>query len=102
MRYPATLAAAALGAATAFATPAAAEQAASVAVRYADLDLSTSAGQAQLERRINTAARSACGMDEGTIGTRLTSREAQRCYAQAKTRMSEQIAAAVARGNTRG
>lgn len=102
MRYPAILAAAALGAATAFAVPAAAEDAPSADVKYADLDLTTSAGQAQLDRRVNSAARVVCGMDEVVVGTRLASREAQRCFTQAKTQIHQQVAAAVARGNSRG
>jgi len=102
MRYPAILAAAVLGAATVFAVPAAAETAESVSVKYSDLDLSTSEGQARLERRITSAARTVCGMDEVTVGTRLASREAQRCFAQTKSTMHEQVAAMVARDGSRG
>ena len=104
MRYPAILAAAAaaLGAATVLATPAVAETPVSVAVKFSDLDLSTSAGQAQLERRIDNAARSACGMDEVRSGSRLPSNEARRCYVETKASVHEQIAEAIARNNDRG
>ena len=98
MRYPAILAAAL--AAAVLAAPASAAD--TVAVQYDDLDLSTSAGQAQLERRIDNAARSVCGMDDVAVGTRLASRTAKQCYADAKSRIHEQVAAAVARGNDRG
>jgi UrcA family protein len=60
MRYPAIMAAAALGAAAVLAVPAAAET--SVGVKYSDLNLSTKEGQDRLERRIDSAARSACAL----------------------------------------
>ena len=96
MRYPAILAAAGfLGAAAVFAAPAAAETA--VAVKYADLDLSTRAGQEKLDRRIDSAARAACGMDEVRTG-RFTPSTAQRqCYQQTKTSVHDQVAQAIAR-----
>jgi UrcA family protein len=99
MRYPAILAAA-LGAAAVFATPAAAQGA--VSVKYDDLDLSTRAGQQKLERRIDSAARSACAMDEIRTG-RFTPSTAQRqCYAEAKESVHQQVAEAIARDNSRG
>lgn len=104
MRYPAILAAAAavLGAATAFAAPAAAETPTSVAVKYSDLDLATSAGQARLERRIDSAARSACGMGEIRTG-RFTPTTAQRqCYATTKSNVHDQVAEMIARDSSRG
>ena len=100
MRYPAILAAA-LGAATVFAAPAAAAGT-SVNVKYADLDLSTHAGQQKLERRIDSAARSACAMDEIRTG-RFTPSTAQRqCYAQTKASVHAQVAEAIARDGSRG
>ena len=100
MRYPQILAAALLGAATVFAVPAAAQS--SVAVKYADLDLTTSAGQARLERRIDKAVREVCGMDQTNVGTRLPSDEAEQCYNETKVRIQAQVATMVARGNGRG
>ena len=98
MRYPAILAAAAL-AATAFAVPAAAE---TVEVKYDDLDLSTRAGQDKLERRIESAARSACGMSDIRTG-RLTPSTAQRqCFQQTKASVHEQVAETIARDGSRG
>ena len=102
MRYPAILAAAAavLGAVTVLAAPAAAST--SVGVKYSDLDLSTRDGQQKLERRIDSAARSACGMDEVRTG-RFTPSTAQRqCYTQTKASVHDQIAEAIARDGSRG
>ena len=99
MKYAAILAAT-LGAATVFAASAAAGT--SVAVKYSDLDLSTRAGQQKLERRIDSAAREACGMDEVRTG-RLTASTAQRqCYAQTKASVHNQVAETIARDNSRG
>jgi len=99
MRYPAILAAAA-AAATVFAVPAAAES--SIGVKYSDLNLATKDGQAKLERRIDSAARSACGMDEVRTG-RFTPSTAQRqCFAQTKANVHEQVAESIARDNARG
>lgn len=99
MRYPAILAAV-LGAAAIFAAPALAET--TVDVKYADLDLSTKAGQDKLERRIDSAAREACGMSEVRTG-RFTPSTAQRqCYQQTKASVGEQVAQTIARDNTRG
>jgi UrcA family protein len=100
MRSTPAILAAAL-AATAFATPAFAESD-RVNVRYADLDLSTEAGQAQLERRIDKAVRAACGANETNVGTRLPSREAQACVERTKPTVREQVAANIARSGTRG
>jgi UrcA family protein len=96
MRYPAILAAAL---AAAIALPAAAE---TVAVEYADLDLSTKAGQDQLERRIDNAARAVCGVDNARTGTRLRSQDAKDCYAEAKAQVHAQIAEAISRDRNRG
>lgn len=102
MRYPAAILSAALvlGTAAVAATPAAA--APTVGVKYSDLDLSTKAGQDKLERRIDSAAKAACGMDEIRTG-RFTPSTAQRqCYQQAKTSVGEQVAQAIARDSARG
>jgi UrcA family protein len=99
MRYPLVLAAVILGAAPALAVPAAAE---TVGVKYSDLDLSTRAGQQKLERRIDSAARTACGMDEVRTG-RFTPSTAQRqCYSQTKANVHDQVAELIARDSSRG
>jgi len=97
MRYPAILAAAL--AAAAFAVPAAAE---SAGVAYADLDLSTKAGQDLLERRIDSAAREACSMDEIRTGRFTPSTAQRRCYRETKASVHARVAAAIARNDRRG
>ena len=97
MRYPAILAAAL--AATAFAVPAAAD---TVAVKYSDLDLSTPAGQASLERRINNAAKSICGADSTIVGSRIPTDDARQCMESAKSRVHAQVAEAISRDRGRG
>jgi len=44
-------------------------EAATVHVRYGDLDLATASGRALLDGRINRAARMACGIENSTLGT---------------------------------
>ncbi|GGC28506.1 hypothetical protein GCM10011371_15060 [Novosphingobium marinum] len=51
-----------------------------VTVTYHDLDLNTAAGQKSLEKRLDRAAREACGYDEIPTGSRLRSSDAVRCY----------------------
>ena len=50
--------------------PASAGVPTSIAVSYADLDLSHAAGQKQLERRIDAAAHKACRLRDRQSGTR--------------------------------
>lgn len=84
----------ALGAAAAATTPAPAF-AKEVEVRYSDLNLSTPEGQKKLDRRIDTAARTACGMNTSTTGSRLRSADATECYAKAREDVRNQVAGAV-------
>ena len=60
----------------------------SMAVKYSDLNLSTADGQKQLDRRINAAAKKVCRVHQAQTGTRIQSRNAQKCYqlARAKAR----------------
>ncbi len=102
MRYPTILAAAAavVGTATVFTVPASATP--TIAVKYADLDLSSKAGQSKLERRIDSAARVACGMDEIRTG-RFTPATAQRqCYEETKTRVHNRVATIIANEKSEG
>lgn len=55
---------------------AASAQAESVAFRYNDLDLSTDAGKAELEKRIDAATRKACP-GEAITGSRISSETAR-------------------------
>jgi UrcA family protein len=64
-------------------------------VVYRDLDLSTDAGRAELDSRIERAAKQVCGMDESIVGTRIRSRDAYACYTQAKRQLDERFAGIV-------
>ena len=64
-------------------------------VSFSDLDLSTAAGQAALDRRIDTAARKVCHMDNMRTVSRIKSRERQECYDKARASAANQIAAIV-------
>ncbi len=61
-------------------------------VVYNDLDLAAEAGRTELELRIDRAAKQACGMSESTVGTRIRSRDARECYAQAKRQLDTHFA----------
>ena len=61
-------------------------------VAYADLDLSTPEGLAELDRRIDTAAREVCDADQLTTGTRLSSRAARDCVRTAKSEIDRRFA----------
>ncbi|MGI9375397.1 MAG: UrcA family protein [Tsuneonella suprasediminis] len=64
-------------------------------VKFDDLNLSTPAGQEMLQKRIKSAARDVCGMDDKTTGTRIRSSESARCYNQAVGSATAAVAAAV-------
>jgi UrcA family protein len=82
----------ALAATAALAVPAAAEtQTATRGVQYKDLDLSTEAGQKELENRLDTAAREVCGMNERYVGSRVVPRESRECYKDAREQLGAQI-----------
>lgn len=76
-------------------TPAALAQEAqprTVGVTHSDLDLTTAEGVAELDRRIDRAAKEVCGFDEVAVGTRLRSRETTACYRDAKRQLDRQFA----------
>lgn len=78
-------------------TPTFAQQSgADLVVSYADLDLSTKAGQRTLDTRIDAAAKKFCGVGEQTTGTRLRSPMATKCYREAKRLATQELAAIVA------
>ncbi len=69
--------------------------AATTQVSYKDLDLATTAGQQQLESRIDAAARSVCTIDRGTTGTILGTTVDRKCYKKAVAQVRSQVASAV-------
>ncbi|MCJ2179888.1 UrcA family protein [Novosphingobium album (ex Hu et al. 2023)] len=75
--------------------PAFAAEKTKVRVEYTDLDLTTAEGQHTLERRLDIAARNACGMDQHTTGSRLPSPQARACYKQATARAQDVMATAI-------
>lgn len=65
----------------------------SAQVQYKDLDLGTSEGKAELNRRIDKAARSVCGLDQAvTTGTRIRSQSQNACYRNALRQIEPQFA----------
>ena len=65
-------------------------------VEFADLNLSTPEGQARLEQRIESAAKSVCSVYEERTGTRLRSPKHTACLANARASGKKQMAAVVA------
>lgn len=66
-----------------------------VAVSYADLNLSSIEGQKTLERRLDRAAKKACGYDVAITSTRLSSPQTMDCYNKAKAKAQTTVAALV-------
>lgn len=92
------LAAAALSGAM-LATPA---FAGSTGISYADLNLATAQGQAQLDRRIDAAAREMCGIADVRTGTILQGNKNKQCYESAKASARKQIAERIEKDAARG
>jgi UrcA family protein len=89
--------------AAALAVPAVAgDEASSVRVRYDDLDLTSAAGQRQLDRRLERAARKVCGVDVKTLGTYIRAPHSQECYREARRNLAQQYAEVVSRKSTAG
>ncbi len=74
------------------AAPALADQ---ISVSYKDLDLTTAQGQSTLARRLDVAARNACGYQGGMTGSRIAPRAATECYKQAQARAKDSMASLV-------
>ena len=78
---------------SASAAPAAA-QTVSVAVDYADLDLTSPQGQSALDKRIDRAARQICESGQQRTGTRIVDNgRIQACLSDVKARAATQVAA---------
>ncbi|WP_298306546.1 UrcA family protein [uncultured Erythrobacter sp.] len=65
-------------------------------VSYADLNLNTPQGQARLETRLESAARSVCRSHERRSGTRIRSPHLDACLANARASAKKQMAAVMA------
>jgi UrcA family protein len=72
-------------------TPASAAFAQETTVRYADLDLSSAAGQAEMERRIENATRQVCRA-EPISGTRIVDMdEVERCRDEVRAQITAKL-----------
>ncbi len=90
-------------AASVLAVPAAAaDEQRSTRVHYGDLDLSTEAGQRQLDIRLERAARGVCRVNEPVTGSHLRSPNARKCYEEARRDLDRQYAQLVTRRTTAG
>lgn len=67
-------------------------------VSYADLDLTTEDGRAQLDRRIDAAARQVCAIGETDLGTRIMTREKRACYREARQQLEQRFARVISEG----
>ncbi len=64
----------------------------SMSIQYSDLNLASAEGQAQLERRIDAAARKVCKLGQHRTGTRIPSAESKDCFAKARQSARTQMA----------
>ena len=100
------LAAAALAPAALFLAPVAASaqstEQRTTGVTHRDLDLATEEGRAELERRIDNAARQVCAIGETDLGTRIMTREKRTCYREAREQLDRQFARVIAEGRENG
>lgn len=87
----------ALGAAVLAAPVAARDEAPTVGVHYGDLDLTSEAGQRQLDLRLERAARDVCGVDEKMTGSHLRADHSRVCYREARRTLDQQYAQLVSR-----
>lgn len=79
--------------------PAHAAEAPRVSVSFADLDLTSEAGRATLERRIDRAAEAACAGAKANTGTRIQSTY-RACLKEARGNVAKQVERAVASART--
>ncbi len=62
------------------------------AITYDDLDLSTAEGKAELDRRVDKAAKDICGYSELKVGSRIVPAEARKCYKDALKQIKKSVA----------
>ena len=68
-------------------------------VSYSDLNLASTAGQDQLDRRLNLALKMVCGRESGQSGKEWLA--ARQCEKRAMTQIAPQRAIAIAQSGTR-
>ncbi len=74
----------------------------SINVRLDDLDLASATGQAQLDRRIDNAARKVCRADIMPTGYLTLHTETRKCLVAAKARADSRVAEVIALKQQRG
>lgn|GEM_PF-1321825 len=57
-----------------------------------DLDLSTTEGMKELDRRLEGAAKKACGFNEARTGSRVASADDWACYKDARKQIEKRLA----------
>jgi UrcA family protein len=77
--------------------PASAFASTTVELKYDDLDLSTPQGMAQLDKRVERAAKQVCTSHQITTGSIRTGTVDQKCYKEALAKLQDQLAALSAR-----
>lgn len=68
-----------------------------LSIRYADLNLSSPAGQKRLEMRIEVAVRDICDADYVPTGTRIKPASIDKCMETARASAKRQMAAVIQR-----
>lgn len=71
-------------------------------IEYSDLDLSTDEGVAELDARIERAARFICEMDVSTTGSRVISQEKRECAKAVRQSAKKQLASVIDRARRGG
>jgi len=92
----------ALAAAVLAAPVAAKDEAPTIGIHYGDLDLTSEAGQRELDVRLERAAREVCGVNEKVVGSHLRSRHSRECYREARRSLDQQYAQLVTRKSATG
>jgi UrcA family protein len=64
----------------------------SVELKYDDLDLSTTKGMDELNKRADDAARQACSANSVKTGTILRSKAERECYRETRAKLNELVA----------
>lgn len=67
--------------------------ASTVELKYDDLDLSTPQGMAQLDKRVDRAAKQVCTSHQITTGSIRSTNVDQKCYKEALAKLKDQLAA---------
>jgi len=73
--------------------PASAFGSTTVELKYDDLDLTTAQGMAQLDKRVQRAAKQVCTSYQITTGSIRTATVDEKCYMEALAKLQDQVAA---------